>query len=249
ATRAQVERTPLLDLAEAVVQGLHQQAPPLRVVEQVVLQVGIAPDHPDVAEHLVEHPRRSPGASFAPQFADDAPALGAEQAGDDLPIGERRVVVRDLAQAHGVGGLVGGGGSGVHRTVYFIRPGSIGPEHQPVNRRRTVAPAPPTRRRAPTSVPQSSARSAGTCRPPSSRRWARTAASASPPPRTAGRPRPATTRRTAPSARAAAATSDGSSACRARPLRAHRARASSRRRRPAYCRRSRPPLRARTGPD
>ena len=41
----------------------------LRVVEQVVLEVGISLHHPDVAQHLVQHARRAAGAALAAQLA------------------------------------------------------------------------------------------------------------------------------------------------------------------------------------
>ena len=37
----------------------------LRVVEQVVFQVGIATHDPDVAQHFVQHARGAPGAALA----------------------------------------------------------------------------------------------------------------------------------------------------------------------------------------
>ena len=83
-------------------------------VEQVLLQVWIPLHDPDVAEHFVQHPRRAAGAAFGAQFVEQAPAGVAEQADHDLPVGERGVVVGNLAQAcrriervrcRGVGGL------------------------------------------------------------------------------------------------------------------------------------------------
>jgi hypothetical protein len=71
---------------------------PLRVVEQVVLQVRIAPDDPDVAQHLEQHARRTAGATLAAQLVEDLPGVFAQQTDDDLAVGERRVVVRDLAE-------------------------------------------------------------------------------------------------------------------------------------------------------
>jgi hypothetical protein len=55
----------LADLGQAVVQRLDQQGAALRVVEQVVLQVGVAAHDPDVAQHLVQHARRAAGAAFS----------------------------------------------------------------------------------------------------------------------------------------------------------------------------------------
>ena len=95
---------PLLDLAQPMAHRVDQQLPALRVVEQVVLQVRIALDDPDVAQHLEQHPRRATGAPLAAQLVQQRPTASApEQADDDLAVGERRVVVRDLAQPRRVG--------------------------------------------------------------------------------------------------------------------------------------------------
>jgi hypothetical protein len=88
----------LLDVAEPVMQGLDEQAAPVRIVEQVLLEVGVAAHDPDVAEHLVQHPGRAARAPFRAQVVEQRPALRAEQADHDLAIRERGVVVRDLAQ-------------------------------------------------------------------------------------------------------------------------------------------------------
>ena len=112
-----------VELAQPMVQCLDQQPPPSRRPEQIVLQERVAVHHPDVAEHLVEHPRRATGASLAAQLLERLPGLLAEQADHDLAVGERGVVVRDLAQPRlGLRGLgrFGSvdGGHGVHRTRF-----------------------------------------------------------------------------------------------------------------------------------
>jgi hypothetical protein len=53
---------------------------PLRVVEQVVLEVRVALDHPDVAQHLVQHAGRATGATLAAQLVSSVPR-GARAAG------------------------------------------------------------------------------------------------------------------------------------------------------------------------
>ncbi len=90
-----------LHFAQAMAHRLHERIVALRIVEEVVLQVGIALDDPDVAQHLVEHARRSSGAPLRAQFVQHLPGIAPEQADDDLPVGERGVVVRDLAQSGG----------------------------------------------------------------------------------------------------------------------------------------------------
>jgi hypothetical protein len=82
-----------------MVHGVHEEAQPPGAVEEVVLQVRIAVDDPDVAQHLVEHARRSPGAPFVAQILERAPGVLPKEAHDDLAIGEGRVVVGDFPQA------------------------------------------------------------------------------------------------------------------------------------------------------
>jgi hypothetical protein len=88
----------LLHLAQPVVQGLDELGAALGIVDQIVLQEGVPIHHPDVAQHLVEHARRPPGAPFGTQLAEQLPRRLAEQPDHDLAIGKRGVVVRDLAQ-------------------------------------------------------------------------------------------------------------------------------------------------------
>ena len=91
------------NLAQPMTERLDQRVQPFRIVEHVILQVGVALHHPDVAEHLIEHARRASGAALAAQLVELLPNRRAEQADDDLAVGERRVVVGDLAQARAGG--------------------------------------------------------------------------------------------------------------------------------------------------
>ncbi len=101
----QIGPAALLDLAQAVVQRLDQQGAALGVVEQVVLQIRIAAHDPDIAQHFVEHPGGAARAALRAQAFERLPRFIAEQSDDDLAIGKRRVVVRNLAQARfGIGG-------------------------------------------------------------------------------------------------------------------------------------------------
>ena len=88
----------LLDLAQAMVQGLDQLAAAFGVLNQVVLEEGIAVDDPDVSQYFVQHARRTAGAPFAAQLVEQAPSLLAEQPDDDFAVRQRGVVVRDLPQ-------------------------------------------------------------------------------------------------------------------------------------------------------
>ena len=95
---------PLLDLVQPVMHRLDEQPPTRRVVEQIVLQVRVALDHPDVAEHLEQHPGGTAGAPLATQLLEHPPHVDAEQPDDDLAVRERRVVVRNLANARRLAG-------------------------------------------------------------------------------------------------------------------------------------------------
>ena len=98
-----------LDFPEPVMQGLDQQPAALRIVQQIVLQIRIALDHPDIAEHFEQHPRAAPGAPFLAQRFEHAPGSRPQQPDHDFAIRQRGVVVRYLAQAGR--GLRGGAGA------------------------------------------------------------------------------------------------------------------------------------------
>ena len=94
----------LVDFMQAMAQRLHQRLAPLAIAQQVVFEIGVAPHHPDIAQHFVEHARRAPGDTLAAQFRQRRPGFRTEQANDDLAIRERGVVVGDFAQAGGHAG-------------------------------------------------------------------------------------------------------------------------------------------------
>ena len=87
------------DVAQAMFQRLDQQRATLGIIEQVLLEIGIAAHDPDVAEHLVQHARRATRAPFRAQVVQKRPPFGTQQARDDLTVREGRVVVGNLAQA------------------------------------------------------------------------------------------------------------------------------------------------------
>ena len=89
----------LLTFAQAVVERVDQLATALGRVQQVVLQVGVALHHPDVAQHLIEHAGGAAGLALGAQQAEHLPGALAQQALDDLAVGEGGVVIGDLAQA------------------------------------------------------------------------------------------------------------------------------------------------------
>ncbi len=92
---------PRLDAVEPAAHAGDQRRAPLAVGEQVVLDVGIARHHPDIAQHFVEHFRRAPGAALVSELVEDVPQRRAQQPDHDLAVGERSVVVGDFPQAGG----------------------------------------------------------------------------------------------------------------------------------------------------
>jgi hypothetical protein len=66
----------LLDLGEAVAQGADQCFAAAGIVEQVVFKIRIALHHPDVAQHLVEHARRTAGDALGAQPVEQRQASG-----------------------------------------------------------------------------------------------------------------------------------------------------------------------------
>ena len=104
--RERVAGGPGHDLVEPVVQGVHERGPALRALQHVVLDEGVALDDPHVPQDLEEHPRRPPGAALAAELVQHLPHGLAEDPDDDLPVRERRVVVRDLANARSLDGFV-----------------------------------------------------------------------------------------------------------------------------------------------
>ena len=92
-----------------MVQRINQRLPTLRVGNEVIFNVGIARHHPDIPQHLVQHPRRTAGAALVAQVEQRLPGFLAEEAQDDLTVGERRVVIGNFPKT----GIHGGCAFGV----------------------------------------------------------------------------------------------------------------------------------------
>ena len=56
-----------------MMQRIDQHAASLGVVQQIVLQIGVALYHPDVAQHFIQHARRASSAAFFTQFVQHLP--------------------------------------------------------------------------------------------------------------------------------------------------------------------------------
>ena len=114
----------LLHLRQAVVQGLNQQHTAFGVVQQVVLQIGVALHHPDIAQHLVQHAGRTACAALVAQAVKPVPSGRTQQADDDLAVRKRGVVVGNFANSRVFVRRVSGFGhqlielnGGVHRVL------------------------------------------------------------------------------------------------------------------------------------
>ena len=92
-----IELPALFDVAQPVSHRVCQRVAALGIVEHVFLQVGVALHHPDIAKHLIEHARATPGFPFTTQFKQNVPCIGTQQPHDDFAIGKRGVVVWNLS--------------------------------------------------------------------------------------------------------------------------------------------------------
>ena len=67
-----------INLIQSVIQRIDQRLAARWVIEQIVLQVGVALHHPDVAQYLVQHACRTPGLAQAAQLCDQVPGRIAQ---------------------------------------------------------------------------------------------------------------------------------------------------------------------------
>ncbi len=102
-----------LDFGQPVLQRTDQRLAALRTRKQIVFEIRIAAHHPDVAQHLVQHARRTAGDALAAQHIQHRPHLLAQQADDDLAVGKRSGVVGNFPEAggHGFGNCCKAGNS------------------------------------------------------------------------------------------------------------------------------------------
>jgi hypothetical protein len=99
AHRVRAELAPLFDFLQAMAQCADEKLPTAGIFQQVILKIRVALDDPYIAQNFEEHACRAAGAALAAQFLEQTPQLRAEQSDDNFTVGERGVVVRDLAQA------------------------------------------------------------------------------------------------------------------------------------------------------
>ena len=70
-----------LELVEAVAECLDQGPAPVQILQQVILEVGVAGHHPHVPQDLEEHAGRAPRAAGPTQGLDQAPHLASRESG------------------------------------------------------------------------------------------------------------------------------------------------------------------------
>ncbi len=83
-----VDTAAFFDFVEAMLKRVDQHLAALGIVQQVVLQIGITPHDPDIAEYLIQHTGRTAGAAFCAQLVERLPGLLAQQAYHDFPVGK-----------------------------------------------------------------------------------------------------------------------------------------------------------------
>ena len=88
----------LVDRANAMLHGINQCLAALLVGQQVILQIGVARDHPEVAQHLEQHARGAAGLAFVAQLVQHIPDFFAEESNDDFAVRIGGVVIGNFAQ-------------------------------------------------------------------------------------------------------------------------------------------------------
>ena len=91
------------DLIEAMVHRPDQRLQAFSARQQVVLDIRVAVHHPQIAQHLEQHARRTPGHPGGAQRVEQLPHRLPEVADDDFPVGKGGVVVGYFADAFGHG--------------------------------------------------------------------------------------------------------------------------------------------------
>ena len=94
------------NFCQSMLQRFNQQTLALGVGQQIVFQIRITRDHPDITQHFEQHPCRTACTSPAAQLFHQLPTFLTEQAHHNLAIGKRSVVVGNFANAFGGHGWV-----------------------------------------------------------------------------------------------------------------------------------------------
>jgi NADH:ubiquinone oxidoreductase subunit 5 (subunit L)/multisubunit Na+/H+ antiporter MnhA subunit len=92
---------PVFDLVQPVVHRLDQRTVASGVFQQILLQIGIAHDHPHIAEYFQHHARRNPCISLYAQLIEHTPDILAEKTNHNLTVGKGGVVIRYFADTFG----------------------------------------------------------------------------------------------------------------------------------------------------
>jgi len=82
-----------------VLQSFYQLLSAAWVVQQVVLQIGIALNHPNITQNFIKHAGRPARAAFVSQLIEQVPGTISQQTNHNFSIGEAGVVVWNFAQA------------------------------------------------------------------------------------------------------------------------------------------------------
>ena len=101
------------DFVQPVAHFPHQRGTAFRVLQQIINQIRIAHDHPNIAQHFKQHPRRTPRPALSAQVLQNLPRLIAQQADDDFAVGVGSIVVGNFPNTLRGGSRGHGGGVSV----------------------------------------------------------------------------------------------------------------------------------------
>ncbi|CWS72672.1 Uncharacterised protein [Neisseria meningitidis] len=97
------------DFVQTVAHFPHQRGAAFRVLQQVIDQIWIAHNYPNIAQHFKQHPCRTSGFTLSAQVLQNLPRFVAQQADDDFAVGIRSIVIgnfsntlRGSSRGHGV---------------------------------------------------------------------------------------------------------------------------------------------------
>ena len=97
------------DFVQTVAHFAHQRGAAFRMLQQIINQIRIAHDHPNIAQYFKQHPRRTSSFPLTAQVLQNLPRPVAQQSDDDFAVGVGSIVIgnfpntlRGGSRGHGV---------------------------------------------------------------------------------------------------------------------------------------------------
>ena len=87
----------LADLVQTVAHLTHQRGAAFRVLQQVIDQIRIAHDHPNIAQYFKQHSCRTSCFALTAQVLQDLPRFVTQQSDDDFAVGIRSIVIGNFS--------------------------------------------------------------------------------------------------------------------------------------------------------